>query len=222
MAIKHEKSQTIDLLKSFSAYDFFVFYIKRIKIAIVIVLVFLIAGLAYLFLFSVNKYEATAKLYVPEFSLAKDYQMIFTTREVHEMVENNLENRFPAEEIGHMVTVVNPTDTRTLIVTVRCTAGKDAEEIANALAIAGCEYINDVMHSEKPIIISSAKSSNIPVSPRRGLTMEILFLLGVLCSFWVAFLIYLGDDKVRTAQEIRNITNIETVVVIPDEKINKR
>lgn len=218
MGFNHEKRQTIDVVKSFSAYDFFVYYIKRVRFTILIILAFLVAGAAYLFLFSENKYEATVRLYVSEFSLAKDYQMIFTTREVHEAVASSLENRYSAEAIGNMVTVVNPTDTRTLIVTVRCTAAREAEEIANTLAEAGCEYINNVMHSEKPIVISSAKSSNTPVSPRKGLTMEILLLLGVLCSFWGVFLIYLSDDKVRTAQDIKNIANIETVVVIPDEK----
>lgn len=218
MGIKHEKRQTIEQIKSFSAYDFFVFYIKRLKIAVFIVLAFLVVGAAYLFLFSTNKYEATVRLYVSEFSLAKDYQMIFTTREVHEAVASSLENRYSAEAIGNMVTVVNPTDTRTLIVTVRCTAAREAEKIANTLAEAGCEYIDDVMHSEKPIIISSAKGSNNPVSPQKGLTMEIVFLLGVLCSFWVVFLIYLSDDKVRTAEEIKKIANIEITVVIPDEK----
>ena len=95
-------------------------------------------------------YTATAKLFIVDTSsgsinisnlqlgtvLTMDYQEVFKTWEVHEMVIEELELPYSYEQMQSMLTVSNPEDTRILYITVHSPDAKMAADIANAYAKA--------------------------------------------------------------------------------------
>ena len=103
---------------------------------------------------SVTTYTATAKMYIVNPSanginianvqlgtvLAMDYQEVFKTWEVHEMVIEELDLPFTYEQMQGMVRVTNPEGTRILYITATHTDAKMAADIANAYAKADLHY----------------------------------------------------------------------------------
>lgn len=65
-------------------------------------------------------------------ALTSDYQEVFKTWEVHEMVIEELGLPYSYKEMQSMLTVSNPEDTRVLYITVTYPDAKMAAEIANS------------------------------------------------------------------------------------------
>lgn len=108
---------------------------------------------------SVTTYSATSKLYIVNrdssgvkiadlqlgTALTLDYQEVFKTWEVHEMVIEELDLPYSYQQMQSMLTISNPEDTRILYITVTHPDAKMAADIANAYAKAAKEFINNTM-----------------------------------------------------------------------------
>lgn len=111
---------------------------------------------------NVTTYSATSKLYIVNkdsfgikmadlqlgTALTSDYQEVFKTWEVHEMVIEELNLPYSYQEMQSMLTVSNPEDTRVLYITVTYPDAKMAAEIANSYAEAAKTFIikNIIFH----------------------------------------------------------------------------
>ena len=111
---------------------------------------------------NVTTYSATSKLYIVNkdsfgikmadlqlgTALTADYQEVFKTWEVHEMVIEELGLPYSYQEMQSMLTVSNPEDTRVLYITVTYPDAKMAAEIANSYAEAAKTFIikNIIFH----------------------------------------------------------------------------
>ena len=119
------------------------------------------AGMGWMASNSVTTYSATAKLYIVDTSsgsinianlqlgtvLTLDYQEVFKTWEVHEMVIDELDLPFTYERMQSMISVTNPEDTRILYITASYPDAKMAADIANAYAKAAKTFIINTMLS---------------------------------------------------------------------------
>ena len=108
---------------------------------------------------SVTTYSATSKLYIVHkdssdvniadlqlgTALTLDYQEVFKTWEVHEMVIKELDLPYSYQQMQSMLTISNPEDTRVLYITVTHSDAKMAAAIANSYAKAAKEFIIDTM-----------------------------------------------------------------------------
>ena len=111
-------------------------------------------------------YTATSKLYIVDTSsgsinianlqlgtvLTLDYQEVFKTWEVHEMVIEELDLPYTYSQMQSMLTITNPEDTRILYITVAFPDAKMAADIANAYAKAAKTFIINTMRGEEPVI----------------------------------------------------------------------
>ena len=119
---------------------------------------------------STTTYTATAKLYIVDTSsgsinianlqlgtvLTLDYQEVFKTWEVHEMVIEELGLPYTYGQMQSMLSVTNPEDTRVLYITVAFPDAKMAADIANAYAKAAKTFIINTMRGEEPSDFSIA------------------------------------------------------------------
>ena len=124
---------------------------------------------------SSTTYTATAKLYIVDTSsgsinianlqlgtvLTLDYQEVFKTWEVHEMVIEDLGLPYSYEQMQSLISVSNPEDTRILYITVRFPDAKMAADIANAYAKAAKTFIINTMRGEEPSDFSIALEPSI-------------------------------------------------------------
>ena len=103
-------------------------------------------------------YTATSKLYIMGTTgssiiadlqigtvLTMDYQEVFKTWEVHQMVNEALGTNYSYSALQSMITVSNPEDTRILYITARHPDSQTAADIANAYATAAKRFIVQTM-----------------------------------------------------------------------------
>ena len=130
----------------------------------------------------VTMYTATSKLYIVDTSsgslnisnlqlgtvLTLDYQEVFKTWEVHEMVIDDLELPYTYSEMQSMLTITNPEDTRILYITVPYPDAKMAADIANSYAKAAKQFIINTMRGEEPSSFSIALEPSVGRSVSRS------------------------------------------------------
>ena len=158
-----QETTTIDLIGLFF-YILEKFWIVLMSAVLCAVLLGVVAGN------NVTTYTATSKLYIvnPNSSgvniadlqlgtvLTLDYQEVFKTWEVHEMVIEELGLHYSYEQMQSMLTITNPEDTRILYITVTSPDAKMAADLANAYAKAAKRFIINTMKGEEPSDFSIA------------------------------------------------------------------
>jgi capsular polysaccharide biosynthesis protein len=175
-------------------------------------------------------YEATAKLYVMNSGdsainlsdlqigsyLASDYQEVFKTWEVHEMVLSDLHLNYTYAQMQSMLKVSNPSDTRILYISVSSSDPQEAVSIANEYAAVAKRYISKTMATEEPNILSSALLPTRPVRPNRSMNVVLGLLAGALLAISVIVARFVTDDKLKTVEDVRNYVDLPTLAIIPN------
>ena len=173
-------------------------------------------------------YSATSKLYIMGQTgtsiisdlqigekLTMDYQEVFKTWEVHEMVNQELGTSFSYSKLQSMLYVSNPEDSRVLYITVRDTDAQRAADIANAYATAAKRFISQTMDTDEPstfsvaLVPSVASSTSITGYVLRGI------LFGTVLAIGILVLIFLLDNRPKSTEDIMQAAGIPTLAVIP-------
>ncbi len=173
-------------------------------------------------------YTATSKLYIVGQTgtniiadlqigtvLTLDYQEVFKTWEVHQMVNEQLKTEYPYSQLQSMITVTNPEDTRILYITVRHTDPQMAADIANAYAVAAKWFITESMLTDAPTTFSVALVPSMPSSS--GTTSQVIkgFLLGTVLAGGLLVLAFVLDNRPKSPEDIMNCSGLPTLAVIP-------
>lgn len=186
----------------------------------------------YSFVLASPVYEATSKLYVLTASdsainlsdlqigsyLTSDYQEVFETWEVHEIVRQNLGLTYSRKDLRDMLTIRNPGDTRVLYITVSSEDPYEAAMLANEYASVARQYISSTMLTDAPSEFSEALVPEAPVAPRKKMNVALGFILGAFIVCAVAVVRFLLDDKIKTPDDIRRYTGLPTLAVVPDDE----
>lgn len=203
--------------------------LDKIKyIIIAAVLGGLVAAL-YVFGLATPMYEATAKLYVLNSSdsvvnlsdlqlgnyLASDYTEVFKTWEVKEMVRNNLGLSYNYDQLGGMVSISNPADTRILYITVTSPNPQEATDIANEYAKVVSNYVSTIMATERPNTMSQAILPTNPVSPKKTRSLIIGIMIGVILSAGIIVVRFALDDSIKSAEDITKYTGLAVLSIVP-------
>ena len=178
---------------------------------------------------SSTTYTATAKLYIVDTSsgsinianlqlgtvLTLDYQEVFKTWEVHEMVIEDLGLPYSYEQMQSLISVSNPEDTRILYITVRFPDAKMAADIANAYAKAAKTFIINTMRGEEPSDFSIALEPSIGYRVSKSSRMVMGFMLGSVMAVGLLTLLFVLDNRPRSPEEIETYGGIPTLAVFP-------
>lgn len=214
-----------------------VHFLKKWKIIVCATLLGAVAAAIYTFCIVTPLYEASSVLYVLNrkdsvinFSdlqissaLAKDYVKIFDMWEVHEKVISNLELPYSYKQMQRMLKVSDAADTRMLEIVVTSPSAQEAADIANEYAKVSREYIADTMSTETPNIMSFALVPANPVSPNVTRNLVLGSGLGTFLVCICIAVMFILDDKYKTAEDIRKYTGLTTLAVIPlDESQPKK
>ena len=181
-------------------------------------------------------YEATSKLYVMNSGdsainladlqigtyLASDFQEVFKTWEVHEMVISNLHLDYSYAQMQQMLKVSNPSDTRILYITVSSSDPREAMDIANEYARVAKQYISRTMATDEPNVLSAALLPTLPVKPNKTMNVVLGLLVGALLAMGIIVVLFVVDDKLKTADDIRNYADLPTLSIVPVMEATKR
>ena len=217
-----QETTTIDLIGLFF-YILEKFWIVLMSAVLCAVLLGVVAGN------NVTTYSATSKLYIvnPNSSgvniadlqlgtvLTLDYQEVFKTWEVHEMVIEELGLHYSYEQMQSMLTITNPEDTRILYITVTSPDAKMAADLANAYAKAAKRFIINTMKGEEPSDFSIALEPSIGRTVSKGKNVIIGFMVGSVLAAGLLTLLFVLDDRPRSPEDIRRFGGIPTLAIFP-------
>jgi len=219
-----DEAVTIDLV------DLFYRLLASWKLIICLAVVFAIASGVYTVYFVTPLYKATSIIYVlsPESivnvsslqlgtALTSDYIKVFDMWEVHEEVISNLNLDYPYTYMRKHLSVTNSTGTRMLDITFTSPSPAEAASVANEYAKVASNYIKETMSTDKPNIMSVALEPSNPVSPNRVRNVALGFVLGGVLAAAIVIFRFLMDDKIKTAEDIRQYAGLATLAVVPIE-----
>ena len=173
-------------------------------------------------------YTATSKLYIMGSTgssiiadlqigtvLTMDYQEVFKTWEVHQMVNEALGTNYSYSALQSMITVSNPEDTRILYITARHPDSQTAADIANAYATAAKRFIVQTMKTDEPSTFSIALVPG--TASGGGITGYVIrgVLLGTVLAGGLLVLVFLLDSRPKSPEDVMRYANIPTLAVIP-------
>lgn len=225
---QEEEETTIDLV------ELALKLLSRWKVILAAAVIGALLSGVYTMLFITPKYEATATIYVLSrkdsainmsdlqigSALTSDYLQVFNIWEVHEEVISNLNLSYSYQQIRSALNVVNPTGTRMLDISFRSEIPSEASRVANEYAKVASQYIADTMSTDKPNIMSVALTPTSPVTPNKTRNVMLGFVLGAFLAAGVISAHFVLDDRVKTADDIRRYTGMNTLAAIPDEDMD--
>ncbi len=178
---------------------------------------------------SIPIYSATAKLYIVGNQgtalnvtdlqmgsmLTMDYEEVFRTWEVHEMVRSQMQLNYSYGQLQGMLSISNPEDTRVLYITVRNPNAQLAADLANAYATAAKTFILQTMDSEEPNVFSVALVPSVASRVSKAAEAAKGFLIGGALMGGLIVLFFFLDDRPRTPEHIQKSADIPTLAIIP-------
>lgn len=154
--------------------------------------------------------------------LTSDYVQLIKSRSVLEQVIDNLNLDYKYDELGELITVTNPDNTRILEVTVNATEPKAAKQIVDELSEVSRNKISDIMSTDAPNIVQKGYVSNDPVNVHLLKNTILGILIGFVLSGGAVISVYLIDDTITTEDDIEKYLEINTLASIPlSESTNK-
>ena len=178
---------------------------------------------------AIPMYSATSKLYIVGNQgtalnvsdlqmgsmLTMDYEEVFRTWEVHEMVRSQLGLNYSYGQMQGMLSISNPEDTRVLLITVRNPDAQLAADLANAYATAAKTFILQTMDSEEPNVFSVALVPSVASRVSKATEAAKGFLIGGVLMTGLIVLFFILDDRPRTPEHIQKAADIPTLAIIP-------
>lgn len=204
---------------------------KRWKmILIVTLLATLVSGLVSFFLIS-PKYEASTKLFIGKEAgaesgydqneiamyqkLMKTYSEAIKTRDLVGRAIKVANSKLTEDEVLKKLTVVTVADTQILQI-------KIDDKNPNMAAIMVQAITNEFVTTSKVLvpngnikIIESVKVPEIPVSPNKKMNIAIAFLLGLMVSVGISFLLEFLDNTYKNREQLEKELDIPVIGTIP-------
>lgn len=222
------EEQEIDLLEVF-----YVLWRKAWILAISVVVGIALSAAVTIF-FITPQYEAQAEIYILSkttsitsladlqigASLAADFQIIATTREVVQPVMDNLGIDDKYENFVETIEVTNPTNSHMLEIKVTNPNPVLAARVCNSLAEQLRMRISEVMSTDTPSSVSDAVVPENPSSPN----FIVNCVVGALVFFVIAaaFILirHFMDDTIKDEDDVKRYLSLDTLAAIPLEHFN--
>lgn len=175
------------------------------------------------------KYKATSMIYILgkttslsssidlqlSRQLTVDFEVLAKSRPVIEKVIENvgLDNTY--EEVLAMVEVTNPDDSSILKMFATHEDPKTARDIANELAEATAERVEEVMVTDRPSTVEEAVVPKNPDSPNVMKNVMLGGLLGALFMMAVIIIRFMMDDTIKDEEDVKKYLGLSVLAAIP-------
>ena len=148
--------------------------------------------------------------------LLKTYSETIKTRDLVEDAIKGSKYALKVESVIGAVTVVPVMDTQILEIKYQ---SKNPEEAANTLERLTDEFIDvamDLVPNGNMRIIESVEIPENPVAPNKVMNVAIAFMLGLMVSVGLVFLMEYMDNTYKTKEQLERELNIPVIGIIPE------
>ena len=146
------------------------------------------------------------------------YQEIAKSRVVADQTAAILGNKYTAEAIQKTVTVTPQTDTQILMIKAANADPVEAAKVSSAVSKAFIEQSKIVFPTGGDIqVMDYAIVPVEPVSPNKKMNLAIAFLIGLMGSIGLAFVLEMMDRTIKTEDDIERYIGVPVIGMIPRE-----
>lgn len=205
---------------------------KRWKMILILTLIAtLVSGLVSFFLIS-SKYEASTKLFIGKEDgldqgynqndvsmyqkLMKTYSEAIKTRDLVGKAIKATNSNLTENEILERLTVTTIADTQILQIKVNSEDPKEAVNIVQAITEEFISTSKVLVPNGNIRIIEAVKVPENPVSPNKKLNIAIAFLLGLMVSVVLSFLLEFLDNTYKNKEQLEKDLEIPVIGAIPN------
>lgn len=204
---------------------------KRWKLIVVITLcATLLSGVVSFFVLK-PQYEATTKVFIGKEEgtdqgynqsdvimykqLMKTYLETVKTKDLIGRALEDVKTELEVKEVLAGLTVTNVTDTQILEIKFK---GKNPEEARDIVAAVTGEFINTsktLVANGNVRVIEEVVVPENPVSPNKKMNIAIAFLLGLMASVGLCFLLEFMDNSFKNKEQVEQELGIPVIGLIP-------
>ncbi|MDD4583153.1 MAG: Wzz/FepE/Etk N-terminal domain-containing protein [Eubacteriales bacterium] len=206
--------------------------LSHIKLIFVITLVAGLLSFVISQFFITPYYEASVKLFVNNSRanqtettsisdlnaserLVNTYMEIVKSNTVLDKVAANRQVNYTLEELKKMVGTQAVQNTEIFYVTVTSDNPRDAKLIANQIATDAPSEIMDFVEATSVKVIDYATLPTSPSTPNVKLNTAIGFLLGLVISVLLVFLLDMIDVRIRSEEDLKKLVELPILGIIP-------
>lgn len=208
---------------------------KRWKVIVSITVIATVVSAIVSFFVISPKYEASTKLFIGKENsktqdqsyntndvqmyqkLLKTYAEVITTNDLVGRAIDDENLQLKSSDVLKKLTVTPRADTQILEISYTNADPNAAKEIVSAVTDEFIEYSKELIPNGNVKIIEEVRVPEEPVSPNKKLNIAIAFLLGLMVSIGLSFLIEFMDNTFRTKEQIESVLGLPAIGVIPNE-----
>lgn len=220
-----------------------IFWNKRLQI-ISIILIFLIIGIIYTFMFITPKYKSYTSLVLAKSDstsedakdtstitqtditlnqkLVSTYSELIKSKNVLREVIKNLNINEDEESLKRNITVSAVKDTELIQITVTNYYPDRASDIANEIAKVFTKKVGEIYHINNVYIVDEAESSYIPYNINHVKDILIFIVVGFVVSIAYVLIVNLLDTTIKTAEDVEKQLDVTVLASIPVLKDDTR
>ena len=229
-----EKGIKIGSMEEVDLKELFVYFIKRISIIIVMIILCVITGVVYTKFIKVPLYEGKTTIILVNKSLDNNtnstitqsdvilnqklvstYSQIVKSKKILKQVISNLSLNYSYQELYNHVSVSNVSDTEIIKIIVSDENPELAASIANNVAEVFKTEVSEIYHLENVTIIDKAEVSKDPYNIKVVKTAGICFIGGFAISIMLLFVLYYFDTSIKSSEEVEKKLGIAVIGTIP-------
>lgn len=147
--------------------------------------------------------------------LVKSYSVYAKSRVVATDVIKELNLNISEDELINMVSVTPSGDTEFLSISVKSKDKDEVTKIADQLAISLKNVTKKIKDADNVQLIDPATAPTTPDSPKPLLNTAIAFVIGLMLSIGIVFLLEYLDSTIKDEDELKKILGCSVLGVIP-------
>ncbi|WP_129727562.1 YveK family protein [Ectobacillus funiculus] len=148
--------------------------------------------------------------------LVNTYSVIIKSPAILDQVKKQLNLDMSVQELTNKINVASATDSQVFSVTVQDAKPELARDIANTTAAVFKEEVAKIMSVDNVSVLSTAEvtKDQSPIKPQPMLNIVIAFVIGLMVSIGLAFLLEYFDNTIKREQDIEKILELPVLGVV--------
>ncbi len=148
--------------------------------------------------------------------LTNTYKVIIKSPVILDQVNEKLNLNMTAQSLTKKINVANEKDSQVISVTAEDKNPKVARDIANATADVFKGEVAKIMNVDNVTVLSKAEvAENLsPIKPRPMLNVAIAFVVGLMASVGLAFLLEYLDNTVKKEEDVESLLGLPVLGIV--------
>ncbi len=149
--------------------------------------------------------------------LLKTYAEVIQTNDLVEKAIENEDLKLESSKVLKNLTVTPRADTQILEISYINTDPIVAKNVVSLVTNQFVQSATELISNGNVKVIEEVRTPEQPVSPNKKLNIAIAFLLGLMISVGLSFLIEFMDNTFKTKEQVENILELPVIGVIPND-----